>query len=169
MRSDSIQFRPARVEDQDFLYKVYAGTRSDMDLMCLDDNEKTKLLQIQFAAKNHSYQVSFPDASFLIIMLSRVPVGHLYVNRPGEEIFIIDIALLPEYRGQGIGSRLMTGIFNEASSTNLSVLLTVAIDNIAALDWYESLGFEKVEDLQTHFRMRWQPGSGLPQLDHPTR
>jgi len=169
MRSDSIQFRPARVDDQDFLYKVYASTRSDIEVMCLGSNEKSQLLQMQFAAQTHAYKASFPDASYLIIMLSNVPVGRLYVNRPGEEIFIIDIALLPEYRGQGIGSRLMTGIFDEASRTNLPVLLTVAIDNTAAFDWYETLGFEKVEDQQTHFRMRWRPDSSSSHLDHPTR
>ena len=169
MRSDSIQFRPARVEDQDFLYKVYASTRSDIEIMCLGSTEKSKLLQMQFAAQKHSYKASFPNASFLIIMLSNVPVGRFYVNRPGEEILIIDIALLPEYRGQGIGSRLMTGIFEEASNTNLSVYLTVAIDNTAAFHWYESLGFEKVEDLQTHFRMRWQPGLSSSHLDHPSQ
>jgi len=160
MKPDAIHCRPARVEDQGFLYKVYAGTRSDIENFNLGSNEKSELLKMQFAAQSHHYRVSFPNASSLIIMLENTPVGRFYVSRPGDEVFIIDIALLPEYRSQGIGSRLMREIFEEASNANVPVHLNVAIDNTAALSWYESLGFNMVENLQTHFRMRWQPGTG---------
>ena len=156
MTSTDIQFRPIQVEDQALLFQVYSSTRTDVEAAGLEPREKLQFLQMQFAAQSQYYQATFPKAEFLAIMQADVLIGRLYIDRPGDEIHIIDIALLPEHRRQGIGSRLMADILEEATRADLPVRIYVEVYN-TALAWYESLGFVKVEDIQTHFQMKWQP------------
>jgi len=61
-------------------------------------------------------------------------------NRQPDQILIVDIAVLPEYRGAGIGSVLMSEILNESRQTGKPVRLHVEIFN-PALAWYDRLGF----------------------------
>jgi GNAT superfamily N-acetyltransferase len=45
-----------------------------------------------------------------------MPAGPRYVMRAGDEIRIIDIALLPEYCNRGIGTALLRGLQSEAAA-----------------------------------------------------
>ena len=63
--------------------------------------------------------------------------GYGYVS---NEIPELAIAVHPNYRGQGIGTRLLNQLLNHASSQLLSVSLSVRADN-PALRLYERLGF----------------------------
>ncbi len=74
-----------------------------------------------------------------------VPAGRLYVARWPGEIRVMDIALLPEFRGRGIGSRLLRAIIEEAESSRCAVSIHVERMN-PALSLYERLGFRLRED-----------------------
>ena len=69
---------------------------------------------------------------------------------------IVDIAVLPEYRGAGIGSVLMSEILNESRQTGKPVRLHVEIFN-PALAWYERLGFRTIENVSVYSLMEWLP------------
>ena len=71
-------------------------------------------LDLQFQAQHTHYQKHFPEASYQIIVQVGEPIGRLYLDRRPEELRIIDIALLPEQRGGGIGGALMRRILDEA-------------------------------------------------------
>ena len=75
------------------------------------------------------------------------------------EIHIVDIALLPEFRGLGIGSRLMAAIMTEASQAAKAVSLHVERFN-PALRWYERLGFSVVGSGPIYLEMVWRPAAG---------
>ena len=99
-------FRPIRTEDQDFLRRLYASTRQEeLAAVPWSEEEKAAFLQMQFRAQHTYYKQQFPEAQFDIILQDHHPIGRLYVDRRPEEIRLIDIAFLPEYRGQGIGGR----------------------------------------------------------------
>src|SRR5579859_7140495 len=101
----TIRLRSIRPDDRDFLYRVYASTRyEELAPLGWDDAMRDSFLTMQFNAQRTFYQEQFPNASFDIILKHEIPVGRLYVDRRPDELHIIDIALLPEYRNQGIGS-----------------------------------------------------------------
>jgi len=151
-----IEFRPIRPDDKPFLYRVFANTRPDITGLNLGEKERADLMWMQFRAQHVDYQTRFSDADFLIVNLERVAVGRLYVHRRADEIRIIDIALLPERRGQGIGTQLMSDIMHEAQQIGKPVRIHVEQFN-RALGWYERLGFVRVGDIQTHYLMEWRP------------
>ncbi len=57
-----------------------------------------------------------------------------------ERITIDDVFVRPEFRGMGIGERLMTAIFDEARAKHALVNWTVQTDNERAIRFYQRLG-----------------------------
>ena len=153
----SIKLRTAGPEDQDFLYSVYASTRADeMRLAQWDIGQAEAFLRMQFDAQRAFYAEHYPNARYQIILLDDQRVGRLYVDRWESEIRIMDIALLPAYRGRGIGSTLLNTVFEEARASDLPVTIHVERFN-PALRWYEALGFRAREDKGVYLLMAWQP------------
>ena len=110
-----------------------------------DDAQKDAFLRMQFDAQDAWWQENYADASFDVILVEGEPAGRLYVHRGPSEIRIVDIALLPEHRGNGIGTRLLEELLAEGDAEAKSVTIHVERMN-PALRLYERLGFSLVED-----------------------
>src|SRR5205814_7139129 len=107
--------RPSGAEDRDFLLRVYASTREEeLRLVDWSDEQKAVFVQQQFAAQDAYYREHYDPATFDVIEVDGEPAGRLYVARREDEIRIMDIALLPEYRGRGIGTALIRALLDEA-------------------------------------------------------
>ncbi len=70
----------------------------------------------------------------------------------------MDISLGPEFRGHGIGRRLMEGILAEGRSTGTRVTIHVEHDN-PARRLYDRLGFRHVDTNGVYHLMEWSAGS----------
>jgi ribosomal protein S18 acetylase RimI-like enzyme len=110
-----------------------------------DDAAKRAFLRMQFQAQGSWYREQMPDASFDVVLVDGARAGRLYVDRREDEIRIVDIALLPEHRGHGIGTRLLRQLLAEADATATRVTIHVERFN-PALRLYERLGFREVAD-----------------------
>jgi ribosomal protein S18 acetylase RimI-like enzyme len=156
-RDGAITLRPAGVEDEAFLYAVYAGTRADeLALLDWDQAQKDAFLTMQFTAQHRHYHTYYADADFQLVLLSGRPVGRLYVARRADDILLIDIALLPEHRNAGIGSLLLTDLLAEAEQVGKPVRLHVGPWN-RARRLYERLGFRRIAQQGLYWLMEWLP------------
>ena len=70
----------------------------------------------------------------------------------------MDIALIADARGRGIGTGLMTGLLDEGADTDRPVTIHVEAHNPARA-WYERLGFQAIEARGLYLFMAWTPGS----------
>ena len=156
---DSLELRPVSTTDDDFLYSVYAGSRlEEMKLVSWDEAAKLSFLQMQFAAQLAHYQANFPRASRDVILAKGVPVGRLYVDRREAEIRILDITLLPEARGQGIGPHVLRDLMEEAQAVHKT--LSIYVDHSSPfLGWFQRLGFIRAEDNGLSCLMGWHPAA----------
>jgi len=153
--SEHITFRPTSTADEPFLLRLYRSTReSELEQTGWNETEKETFVQQQFQAQHIFYTSQFPRARFNMVCLDDKPIGRLYVDRRKEEIRIIDIALLPEYRNRGIGSKLLTDILSEAEKFEKAVRIHVEHFN-PALNLYERLGFKKTGNTGVYFLMEW--------------
>lgn len=154
-----ITFRPITSQDEDFLYRVYAASREE-ELAPLNwsDSQKHDFLRMQFGFQHKYYTQQFIDAEFMIIQRDGDPIGRLYLHRRKDEIRIVDIALLPEYRGAGIGTYLIENILAEAEARRFPVRLYVEKFN-RALRLYQRLGFTVFQDAGINLLMEWSPRS----------
>lgn len=140
-----IGLRPVVADDRDFLLQVYASTREEeLRLVDWSPEQKTAFVRMQFEAQDTDYHRNYADASFDVIELDGQPVGRLYVARRENEVQIVDIALLPEQRGRGIGTALIRGLLDEAAAAGKRLSIHVELNN-PALRLYARLGFAPVE------------------------
>jgi ribosomal protein S18 acetylase RimI-like enzyme len=110
-----------------------------------DEPQKEAFLRSQFDAQDAWYRQHYAAASFEVILVEGEPAGRLYVHRGKSEIRIVDIALLPEHRGNGIGTSLLRDLLAEADAAGKRVTIHVERFN-PALRLYERLGFSIAED-----------------------
>ncbi len=155
----SITFRAITERDMPFLERVYASTRQDeLSVVPWSKQQKSDFLAWQFQAQHTHYMTHYPDADFEIILKNGQPIGRLYQETWSNQIRIIDIALLPEHRGHGIGTRLLNDIQARADAKGLAVSIHVEHNN-PALSLYQRLGFVKVSEKGVYWLMKWTPGT----------
>ena len=142
-------FRPIQIgggEDLPFLAHLYASTRlEEMAASGWESEQIDNFLKQQFEAQHVFYMEQFADAKFDLILSGKgEPIGRLYLEEREEEFRIIDIALLPEFRGQGTGSIILSQIIEQASDHGKVVRIHVEQNN-PAMKLYLRVGFRKVE------------------------
>src|SRR5258708_11312765 len=110
----SITLRDATAEDDAFLREVYASSRADeFALAPWSQEQREAFLDSQFRAQHSYYHQQYPQASYQIILVSCERAGRLYVLREKENIQILDITVLPQYRRAGIGTLLIHKLLDE--------------------------------------------------------
>jgi ribosomal protein S18 acetylase RimI-like enzyme len=151
-----IALRPITPADDAFLARVYASSRADeLAITGWGEELKADFCRRQFDAQSAYYTANYPGASFQIIERDGWPVGRLYVDRWEKEIRIVDITLLPEFRGSGIGTKLLGELQDEARAAGKTLTIHVERFN-RALTLYQRLGFREIEDKGVYLLMRWQ-------------
>lgn len=160
-----ISLRPVADGDLEFLYRLYASTRQEeKELAGWPDEQWDGFLRMQFNLQHTQYMKNYEHPSFDIVMSGEIPVGRLYVNRRRDEIRLIDIAILPEFRGRGIAAGLVEALLLESEGKCLPVSLHVEKNN-PILEYYLRLGFRIEEDKGVYFFMV-RPCKGAESLDH---
>ena len=159
-----IELRPTEPADREFLLAVYHSTRADeLALLPWTDADKVAFVTSQFEAQDANYRQVNPDAQFLVVLADGDRIGRLYLNEMDDELRVIDIALLPEHRGLGIGTALVTWIIANADRERQSVTLHVEPWN-PAKRLYERLGFASEGPRGIYEFMR-RPVACRPQLN----
>ena len=144
-------------EDETFLRRLYASTRAEeMAYVPWPDEQKSAFLNMQFDLQRRHYRAHHPQAEFLIVLLGQEPAGRFYLDRTGEVLLLIDIALSPEYRGLGVGIDLLENLLAEANAASKPVRLHVETSN-RAFKLYQRLGFTPVEIQGIRWLMEWTP------------
>lgn len=157
--------RPMGPEDLGFLQRLYASTRTDeMARSGWPEHAIGEFLAEQFALQYRYYQAHYADGEFLLVELAGRPVGRLYLHWGPHRLQLIDIALLPEQRGRGLGARLLAGLLARADAQGLAVGLYVEGDN-PARHWYRREGFAVTGENGIYLQMqrpaRPQPAASL--------
>lgn len=150
-----ISLRPFQADDEAFLFRLYRDARAEeMATWGWDEAQQQAFLNMQFRARNLAYS-TYPNVEHSIILNFDKPIGRLLVSRKDDELRLVDIALLGEVRGQGIGAKLIADLLELAVRENKPVRLHVEKSN-PALRLYQRLGFQILEDTGTQFFMEWR-------------
>jgi ribosomal protein S18 acetylase RimI-like enzyme len=144
-RDDALRFRPVAETDLAFVYALYAQVRAaELAPVPWPQDAKDAFLAEQAALQHRHYLANYPGADLLVIEDGSGPIGRVYLYRAPAEIRIMDIALMPDRRNRGIGTRLLNEILDEARATGSRVTLHVEPDN-PAQRLYHRLGFRLIE------------------------
>ena len=152
-----ITLRPGDAEDKEFLYQLYASTRAqEMALAGWDATQTANFLQLQFHARTQSYRLQYPDAVTQIVLRDGAAIGRIVTTLTDKEVLLVDIALLPACRNQGIGAYLIQALQAEAARSGKEVHVYVQATN-PAQRLYRRLGFVAEGEPGIYFEMRWRP------------
>jgi GNAT superfamily N-acetyltransferase len=152
--------RPIAPGDRELLFRIYASTRAE-ELAQVDwaAEQREAFLRQQFEAQHAWYQQNYAGAAFDVVLASDgQPAGRLYVACWPREIRLIDVALLPGFRRQGLGSAILGDLLAGARRSGKPVTIHVERMN-PALRLYERLGFKQKEDKGVYLFLEWAPAT----------
>ncbi len=160
-----LTFRPAGEDDEPFLRQVFDSTRDHLiQLVDWDAGRESAFLAMQYLAQSSHYRRAFAGSSYDVIELDGRPVGRIFVYRGPEDIRVVDVGLLPQHRGRGIGGAVLMAVMAEAAESARPVRLQTEPSN-RALRLYERLGFVRVGTTGMHVDMEWMPGPARSDQD----
>lgn len=151
----NITYRPIGDDDRELLFSLYASTRVDeMKIVPWTEEEKDQFVRMQFHAQTTHYADYYDVSQFFIIEQDGRAIGRLYFDRQPGEVLIVDITLLPELRGAGLGTALLRRILDDAGRDGHTVSIHVEHFN-PAMRLYQRLGFQHVETNGVYHLMKW--------------
>lgn len=155
--SDGIGLRPEAADDEAFVRRLFAANRAaDFAPLGLPEPALDMLLGQQFAAQRAQYSADRAQSDWWIVERDGVAVGRLYIRHDPGFDYLVDIALLPEVQGQGIGGRLMDRMMTEAAAAGRGIRLHVDPFK-PARRLYLSKGFRETGVDGPDTAMEWAP------------
>lgn len=149
--------RPVTADDAAFLLEVYKSSRgADLRELGWDEARIDEFLQMQYEAHRAFDDNDYAQATDRVILLSGECAGRLLVDSRETEIRCVDLALLPEFRNQGLGTLLVRRLQQDAAAAGKPLRLQV-IRFSRAINLFERLGFVRTSETGTHFQMEWKP------------
>jgi len=155
-----LSLRPADAEDEAFLRRLFAETQDQLALLRPNAALWNALVDVQYRGRKMTYGESYPTAEDAILYRGSEPLGRLFLHREPGCLRILDIAVLIECRGQGIGSWALRQCQKRAAEAGLRVELSVNPTSPARL-LYERLGFRATEEDAMHVAMAWDATAAL--------
>jgi ribosomal protein S18 acetylase RimI-like enzyme len=159
LRNARNSLRAERDSDRPFLYRLFCDSRlPELALLAQQVGPLAyeQIMRMQFQAQITSYHAQFAQARFDIVELREVPTGRIVVERPGDMVHIVDLAIVPSMRNRGIGTAMMRTLMDEAAQAELPVRLKVASSNDPSMRLYLRLGFVPIETAPLYIEMEWR-------------
>jgi GNAT superfamily N-acetyltransferase len=173
------QLRPAHALDEAFLYEVFCTTWAHRVAALPNQNLARHVLRIQHIAQEREFSSRHPDHQKLVVLVGNEPAGRLYLDDDGASMQLLDLTLIPRFRGRGLGSGIVSGVCEQAAAGGRTLKVRVVRADATATGLW-SPGFRRVaaDDLADH--LEWtatptatsttsDPGSSRPRGAAPTR
>ena len=133
--------RKATDEDLDLTFKIKKNALREYLEMLWGWNEK---------AQKDFHNKEFEKDHFHVIELQNQAIGYLEIVPFSDHIFLANLMILQKFQDKGMGKIIMQDLIKN----NPKVVLEVLQVNQRAIQFYQGLGFEIIEDLEVSFRMK---------------
>jgi ribosomal protein S18 acetylase RimI-like enzyme len=150
--------------DDAFLYDVFATTWESEVAALPNQNLARHVLRIQHIAQERRFGKRFAGYQrFVVVDDAGRPAGRLYVCDTVSTMHLVDLTLLPQFQGRGIGTRILRDLMAEVSRTGQRLDLRVGRTNERAVELYARLGLELVDSDHVDHTFSWDPArQGTP-------
>jgi ribosomal protein S18 acetylase RimI-like enzyme len=150
-----IGLRAEDERDAPFLLDLFVAVRAaEFAALGWPDPVLRQFLASQREFQARHYAAAYPGAFQGIVTETGGPVGRLYLHSCPGDVRVVDIALLPGWRGRGLGGALLGAVQAMAAASGASVSLAVARGN-PVQSLYHRLGFVAVGENGPSLEMQW--------------
>jgi GNAT superfamily N-acetyltransferase len=133
--SRGIALRPATPADSEFCFQLHKAAMGGYITAIWGWDEQ---IQHEFHTR------SFNPGRWQIITAGGADIGMIDVEYRPDEIYLSRIELHPSQQGQGIGTRLISALIDEAGQRGQDLVLDVLTVNKRARALYERLGLTEI-------------------------
>lgn len=152
-----VSYRESTDEDLTLLATIYASTRlEEVASTGWPEEMQLQFLGHQADAQHRHYRRTYPNAEWLVIERGGEAIGRLFLEEWSDQIRLIDIALLPEGRGGGVGTAILADLQDMAAAGGKALTIHVERNN-PAMRLYLRLGFAKIDEHGVYDLMEWRP------------
>jgi|CXWL01.1.fsa_nt_gi ribosomal protein S18 acetylase RimI-like enzyme len=153
-----VKTRPVTNADDDLLYEIYCSTRADeVAGFGWERDAIDAFLRMQFDARQRAYESTYAGCENAILLFDGRDAGSIIIERGEREIALVDIAVLTEFRKNGVATHVIEKLQAEAAMSGRPFTLRVSKQNTRAIALYEKLGFRLVGESDLMFAMEWLP------------
>lgn len=137
--------RPESPQDDAFLRRLISETvTQELGAAAWPQPMRDHLVGLQEKVRRQTIRSTYPDAESQIIVVDGVEAGWVVVASLPGEMRLVEIMVLAEYRGKGVGSAVIREIMAVADHGGKKVRLGVNAMNPGAIRLYERLGFRRI-------------------------
>ena len=152
-----IQLRPVEEKDTAFIEAVYRTTReAELNLTNWSEYQKSAFINMQSMAQLADYKTKCPGARLQVIIYNKKDAGRFFTCETENEIRLLDITILPEFIGKGIGTNLLHRLIQRSNKVQKKISLQVIASN-PALKLYQRLGFVYIKSAGFYYYMEREP------------
>lgn len=152
-----LTLRFAAPADDTFFQQLFAANHRYFEHCGLPELMVQQLLQQQYQLQQQSYLQQIPKPDSYVLLCHAEPIGRLIVARHFEYLHLTDLALLPNYCGRGLGSKLIQVLQQYARQQQLAIRLLVDQQNLGACQFYLRHDFKSVAAAGGYDQLYWQP------------
>lgn len=139
------------IDMDECFFKIRLFNHTDLDKIIIIENKS-------FPERHRYDKTTFkrlfrenPD-SFLVAEYCSEVIGYVIASRIEDFGHIISIAIHPDYRGRGFGSKLLNAIEEKLIEKGVRVItLEVGVNNKVAISMYRKHGYEPVKILEKYY------------------
>jgi ribosomal protein S18 acetylase RimI-like enzyme len=155
--SEGFALRPETDADLPFLRELFASTREEeLATVPWSAEQKRAFLLGQFNAQRHHYRTYNAGCAFDVIEHRGGRAGRLYLEEERLRLYIVDITLMPGWRGRGLGTAMLSALQECGRASGRSIGIMVEKFN-PAMRLYRRLGFTDLVDHGVYQEMEWRP------------
>jgi len=159
----AVTTRPTSDDDSMLLFELYASSRAEeLSRSGWVTPQQRSFFRMQAQNQELYFQRHYDHLDRRTICINGFSAGRVLIDRPGHAITVVDLALLPAFRGRGVGSLLIRSILQEAAEKRLPVHLEAPKRGDVFVHC-EQLGFRCIEDAGDRWHMVWHPRLALAQ------
>ena len=131
----SVVLRPATPADSEFCFQLHKAAMGGYITAIWGWDEQRQ---------RDSHTRSFSPGRWQIITADGTDIGMIDVEYRPAEIYLSRIEIHPKYQGDGIGTRLISALIDEAGQNGQDLVLDVLTVNHRAQALYQRLGMTEV-------------------------
>jgi ribosomal protein S18 acetylase RimI-like enzyme len=151
----AVTTRPMVEDDAMLLFELYASARADeLSRSGWATPQQRSFFRMQAQNQEAYFQRHYDHLDRRTVCINGFSAGRLLVDRPSHAITIVDLALLPAFRGRGVGALLIRCLLEEAAELDVPVHVDLPKGS-PAIAICERLGFRLAKDLGDRWHFVW--------------